>query len=240
MPNPETRENDIVISYLGLRKAIGLIGLSIPVLLALSGIFFLKDGIAPSISQFYYTPMRDFLVGALTAIGVFLAAYRGYAPQRDEKISDRALGLITGLSAIGVALFPTAGYCTSFIPGIADSCPETQITTLHFALAVIFLLGLGIFSYFKFPRYDPDRPRNMIKAKRVKYYRFCGGVIFATLGAITLILLYQKVTGNSFPVPDWLFWLESLAVIAFGISWLIKGEALRTMQNLLGRPVPDK
>jgi len=41
-------------------------------------LYFRDPGIQDSISSYYYTDMRDVLVGSLCAIGVFLWSYRGY------------------------------------------------------------------------------------------------------------------------------------------------------------------
>ena len=87
-----------VISYLTLRKAIGLIGILLPVVLA--GVYMLlasKIIFQASISAYYYTSMRNVLVGALCAIGVFLFAYRGYGWQ-DNLCTNAA-----GAFAVGVA-----------------------------------------------------------------------------------------------------------------------------------------
>lgn len=239
MPSQKTETESITISYLALRSAVGMIGLGVPTILALAGLIFLKGGIEPSISHFYYTAMGDFFVGALCAIGVFLISYRGYAPQYDEKISDRTLGWITGIAAISVALFPTDPFCTSETGQALLACPVSMRSKVHFASAAIFLSGLGIFSYFKFPRYDPDIGLSATKAGRVKYYRGCGIVIFASLAAIAVLKLYVRQTNTDIPLPDWMFWLESAAVVAFGISWLIKGESIETVKTMLGHNRPS-
>jgi hypothetical protein len=239
MTPQKTEEESITISYLALRKAVGIIGLGVPTILALTGMIFLKGGIEPSISHFYYTSMGDFFVGSLCAIGVFLISYRGYKPQYDEKISDRTLGWITGAAAIAVALFPTDPLCVSDTGQALLACPVSNLAKIHFTSAAVFLFGLGVFSFFKFPRYYPDIGLSTVKAGRVKYYRACGIAIFVSLVAIALLKLYVRQTQNDFPLPNWMFWFESIAVVAFGISWLIKGESIETVKTLLGRTPPS-
>ena len=74
MANPKTNAEDITMSYLGLRKSIGFIGLLVPIVLLIAGVFFLEGRIQPSISHFYYTPMGNYFVGLMCAIGVFLGS----------------------------------------------------------------------------------------------------------------------------------------------------------------------
>ncbi len=82
-----------VISYRAIRKAIGIIGLLLPIALIEGKMYYFHDpGIQGSISSYYYTGMRDVLVGSLWAIGVFLFSYRGYdAPEgpRLRRLLDR-------------------------------------------------------------------------------------------------------------------------------------------------------
>ena len=94
----------LVISYLGLRKVVGIIGLALPFALAFGRIFLQGHGIEGSISCYYYTVMRNVLVGSLCAIGVFLMSCQGY----DRK--DEIAGYLASVFAIGVALFPTTPY----------------------------------------------------------------------------------------------------------------------------------
>jgi len=232
MANPKTNAEDITMSYLGLRKSIGFIGLLVPIVLLIAGVFFLEGRIQPSISHFYYTPMGNYFVGSMCAIGVFLGSYRGYKPQQDEILTDRYLGLIAGSAAVIVALFPADPVST--IPVCADN--ETSIVgTIHFSAAALFLACLGVFSFFKFPRYDSDKPRNPVKQGRVKYYKLYGAFIFASLIGIAAITVYEKASCREFFIETWLFWLESIAVVSFGLSWLMKGEAMEHIQSLLPR-----
>jgi hypothetical protein len=62
------------------------------------------------------------------------------------------------------------------------------------------------------------------KRLRNKIYRGCG--IAITAGVVIAALL-QWLTSNAFR-DAWhpVFWCEAVAVIAFGIAWLIKGETL--------------
>jgi hypothetical protein len=100
-----------VIDYQTLRAVIGgIVILLVPfVYIGNWGIFIRHPGgciynpqwIPGSLSGFYYTHMRNLFVGAMCAVGVFLAAYRGH-----DRWDDRLTNL-AGLAAICIALFPT-------------------------------------------------------------------------------------------------------------------------------------
>lgn len=117
-PQASETDNTLVISYLELRKFVGWLGLLMPFILIIGGCFTaVKGGIQPTISDYYYTPIRNIFVGILCAIGVFLFSYRGYPPKENQPkkpiISDNAAGNLAALFAVGVALFPTTPVCRS-------------------------------------------------------------------------------------------------------------------------------
>src|ERR1700761_4410652 len=68
------RGENPALSYRNLRAIIGYVGLTLPVVLLLTGIV---DGhIESSISAYYYTKVGNVFTGALCVIGIFLLAYR--------------------------------------------------------------------------------------------------------------------------------------------------------------------
>src|SRR2546421_1522204 len=82
---PPSDEADRVLSYMGIRVSVGIVGFALPLVLFTSHFFFGSHHLPGSISAFYYTPMRNYFVGTLFALGVFLFSYR-YAP-RDNVLS---------------------------------------------------------------------------------------------------------------------------------------------------------
>ena len=90
----------MLIDYLTLRKLVGYIGLCLPFALIIGKAVLAPGPLPPSISDYYFSVMRDVLVGALCAIGVFLITYRGYG-------GDFIPMKIMAAGAIGVAWFPT-------------------------------------------------------------------------------------------------------------------------------------
>lgn len=204
-------ESQLVISYLGLRKAIGVLGTALPFVLVLGNWVLGGHGVQPSISTYYYTGMRNVFVGILCAIGVFLMSYRGY-----ERADDIA-GDLGCAFAVGVALFPTTPPGTS--GGLAAA-----IGAIHLTCAAAFFLVLAYFCLVLFVKTRADGVMTERKKQRNLVYRVCGWTILAcvALVAIYFALLTHTPLRQLNPV----LWLESAAVIAFGISWLTKGEAI--------------
>lgn len=92
-----------LISYLTLRKAVGILGIIFPIVLIVGSVICCGcSEVQSSISAYYHTGMRNLFVGLLCAIGLFLFAYRGYDS------ADAITGNIACLFALGVAFFPTS------------------------------------------------------------------------------------------------------------------------------------
>jgi hypothetical protein len=199
-----------VMSYISLRRSIGAIGTALPFVLVLGTLAFSDGDLRSSMSGYYYTGMRDIFVGSMCAVGVFLVSYNfGRA--------DNWLGNIAGVSAIGLAVFPTA-------PNSDPTGWQRTAGAVHLVFAAVFFLALAVFSLFLFTRTQPGADPTQRKEARNVVYRVCGSVILACLA---LAVIAGLVLGADIKV--WLrplLWLESIAVVAFGISWLVKGETL--------------
>ncbi len=191
-------------SYLALRKAVGWIGILLPVVLML-GNTIIFDGPFPgtSISLYYHTPMRDVLVGGLCAVALFLFFYAGYDSW------DNITGNLAGFFALLVAWFPASEAGTG---GISNA--------VHFIAAALFFVSLAVFSLFLFTRKD-DNPTPE-KLKRNIVYVVCGLLMLACMIAMLVHLSFSGGSTGSTLV----FWAETVALIAFGISWLTKGGTL--------------
>jgi hypothetical protein len=214
-----------ILSFLALRRTVGAVSIGLPVVLASWG-YGVLGGVKPSMSQFYYTDMRDIFVGSLLVIGVFLLAYRGYDKTPDEKISDVCLMRIAGVSVILVALLPTNPICP--LPGCNEACIIHPVRgVVHLVAAGVFLAAIGVVSFAKF-----SRTRN---ARMKAVYKGLGAV---TLGALAIMAaLFVPFINALWPNrPETLtFWLETVAVVAFGLAWLAKGKTTEGVKRLLGR-----
>ncbi len=192
-------------SYLGLRKAIGFIGVALPVVLVVgTNIVGDVNGIGSAISWYYVTSMGDLFVGAMCGVGLFMFFYAGYGPV------DNWTGNVAGITALGVALFPAAGDFPAWVRAV------------HLTSATTFFLTLTFFSIYLFTKTEPGKEPTPRKIKRNRIYVACGVVMLAALLVIALDMLdILSVASKSF-----VFWGETVALEAFGISWLTKGEAI--------------
>ncbi|MGH3469686.1 MAG: DUF998 domain-containing protein [Thermocrispum sp.] len=195
----------LVRSYLFLRRGLGLIGMALPFVLVVGNLL-AGGGLLGSISQYYHSDLRDFYVGALCAIGVFLLFYRGY------ERSDRTASIVAGVAAIGSAVFPIAS-------DPADGAEEA-VGVVHVVLAAVLFLTFAYFCLVEFRKTGvlPPTPR---KLQRNQVYLVTGAII---LGCLVLVVVVELlgVLGQLRPV----LWLEAIATVAFGVAWLTKGEAI--------------
>ncbi len=218
--NKKKEKNDEprLISYLTLRKAVGILGISFPLVMVIGSVIGADcREIQSSISSYYHTDMRDIFVGIICAIALFLFAYKGY------DYRDAMAGNLACIFALGVAFFPTSitEPLTHCIPATID----TQIlSSLHFVSAALFFLVLAYFSLVLFTKGSKEPSKR--KLKRNMLYRICG---YTMLGCLLLIALYFIFLERRYTVLencDPVFWLETIALWAFGISWLTKGKSL--------------
>jgi hypothetical protein len=202
--NHEGTKGRLLVSHLMLRRVLGILGIALPVVLALWG--FALSGwsmeLQDSISDYYSLRTRDAFVGILFVIAWFLFAYRGY-----ERKDDVA-GYLACVFALGVAFFPNSG--------------EGWEKIVHFSSAAGLFLVLSFFSLFLFTKSGDSRTPQ--KRMRNRVYVACGLAMLACMVLIGLYYLFLKDTAVSDIKP--VFWLESLMIWAFGISWFVKGETL--------------
>lgn len=198
-------------------QSIGWMSVMLPVAMPAGNYFFAGCGfIQESVSDYYYTITGDLLVGLLCAVALFLISYKGYPGER----LDNFLSSSAGILALGVAFFPTNE--TS-----ADSCAIIHLplndlrNNIHNVFSAALFLVLSSISLFMFTK-SKGVVITKQKKMRNRVYRICGVLM---LICIVVLALYTNVRDR---IP-WLkqykpvFWLESMALLAFGISWLVKG-----------------
>lgn len=150
--------------------------------------------------------MQNVFVGALCAIGAFFLSYKG----EDKK--DAWAGRIAGICAIGAGIFPIQ----------PPNGAVTIIAGLHLGFVAVLYLTLAYFAIARFPVRGAVLGRRMLLRNRL--YRICGYTIAACIVLISAgqLPFVRARLGSNRPG----FWLESLATVAFGISWLTKGEKI--------------
>ena len=231
MTTTDRSNNHLVISYLHLRKTIGWLGIAFPFVLITSSRVCPSISLRDSISAYYHTCMQDIFVCILGAIGVFLISYKGYRNSLDNFLTH-----LSGIAAIGVALFP-----------VTETKNETDwIGHLHYTFASLFFVVLILLCFHVFTRTDGEtqitagsRFRKMLwkftnldrkvpikKRWRNRIYRGCG---FTMLICIAVIAVYMMACGDGRRPSSLVFWSEVVALEAFGIAWLVKGKAIRKL-----------
>ena len=221
--------NDLVLSFLAVRRAIGALGYFLPVALMVFAIAS-GQGLRTSISAYYYSPMREVFVGTLIAQAVFLWSYEGFRPHAGEIITDWLTARVAAVAAALIALAPTSGPqqpCTL----LQCILGPPAAGWLHLLAAGVFFMALAVFCLVLFVRGDTDSAE---KRASNRIYRICGWVILVSIGLIGLLFatgLDQRLA--------WLrpvFVLETVATFAFATSWAVKGDALRPLVRGMARP----
>jgi uncharacterized membrane protein len=131
-----------------------------------------------------------------------------------------------------VALFPTSPPLgISALPWWSPS-----IGKLHAFAAIVLFSMFAVFSLWLFRKSTPGEQPTADKKQRNAIYLICGV-------AIVVSMAWALVAGLS---DQSIFWPESFALVAFALSWLTKGRAVRSIKSTLGSakdkitdPVPD-
>lgn len=199
-------------SYQTLRWVIGILAITLPLVLVIWQFIDCECGdIRSSISDYYYSAARNYFVGIIFAIAIFLLTYRGYVKGAMDRewFSDDIAGTITCVFLLGVALFPTG---------------DIWVGRVHLFCAFVAFMMLAYFCLVLFVK-TGDLTSNL-KRWRNRVYRTCGWIIILCIILIAVYLFFLQGE-DSIADLNPVFWLEWLAIWAFGWSWFIKGKALR-------------
>ncbi|MFU1856389.1 hypothetical protein ACK8HY_05150 [Sphingobacterium sp. NGMCC 1.201703] len=206
-------QNHNLFAYRRLRRAIGYLGIFLPIILVLLSLFkFFGTSIQPSISHYYFSNLREIFTGVLCAVGLFLICYKGNGNKVIWK-NDNLLTNLAGFMAIGVAFIPT--------DPIGSSCTQCTLVSiglkeLHSGFAAVLFLTFAFLSIHVFTigqEQNKEIPISVINENNI--YRFCGYGIIVCIALIPF-KLFEYAT----------FVFEAIALFLFGSSWLIKGRAL--------------
>ena len=195
------------VSYLNLRLGIGVLGVALPFILRIGSAIFPPDPY--SMSAYYYSAERNILVASLCVLGALLLTYQGY-----DKLDSRITN-VCGAATIGVALFPTAP--------TNPSTSAKAVGYVHLTCAALLFITLAVIALWLFRLTEPHRERTPEKRKRDRVYLICGVVIAL---CVVLVPVESLVIGAPIAKYHPLFWLEAVAIVAFGVAWLVKGETL--------------
>lgn len=223
--HPDKNKPPEVISYYTMRRAIGVLGITLPLIL-LAGSFLLGgcEEVQGSISTYYHTNMRNIFVGFNCAVALFLFAYRGH----DWK--DNLVGYLGCIFVLGVAFLPCSisnPYQPCLIP-----VPEQHplVGKLHNLSALLYFIILIVYSLLLFPKTHMDLVtgekmfmRRQKRKRNVVYY-ISGSIMLVSLVLIVSYMWFLHKLYPGLKRLDPVFWLESIVLFAFGFSWLTKGQ----------------
>jgi hypothetical protein len=221
-PRPTDRQSieaRYVRSYLWLRVFVGVLGVALPFLLVFVDKIAFHGSPFPrgSLSAYYYSGMREVFVGALSAIGVFLIAYKVA-----ERNLDNTLSFVAGFSAIVIPLFPTAR-TSQLIPltPLQDLLGESVVKEVHFVASAVFLVSLTVMSFFFGKREGARPPRAGTRSPRFWqwFHWSCAGLMAAAL-------VWMCVTALAGGPNRSVLVGQAVTAWAFGASWLMKGLEL--------------
>jgi hypothetical protein len=209
----------LVMSYLLLRFLVGVLTVSLPFVLILVN-WALGYGFQPSLSGYYYTPMRNIYIGALCAIGVFLICYYGY------DLADRLITDFAGFGIILTAFFPTT-------PPYRPTAGQVIIGDFHIGFACATFVLLAVMA-FRFAKREPT-PQGLALWQRLAYaFGFTGpggstrpwweNVVYRVSGCVILVCVVLAWPLSTLKYS--LLVLETILVLAFGLSWFVKGRKI--------------
>jgi len=204
------------------RRLIGILGLLLPLLLYVFAGLRHTVGLPAwtplnSISAYYYTGAVAIFVGVLFALALFLLTYPGYK----GVIADRLLGLVGGTAAILVALFPT-----SAPDGLsAPTWWSPYMRTVHYLSAVVLFVVFILFAIWLFRKSNiPRRGDRPLEKRRRDDICLASGIIM-----IASVLWAASSMFTHAPI----FIPESIAIVAFAVSWLTKGEVHKPVMQMV-------
>ncbi len=197
----------LAVTAFTIRKVIGLLAFCLAPALVLGSFILDKTTyIQVSMSAYYYTKVGNLLVGVICGISLFLFSYHGY------KWYDSLASKLAGLFGLGIAFLPTS----------ESSDKSDIISILHYLTSAVFLVILALMSLFLFTK--SKGPMTDKKKQRNRVYRTCGIVILVAIAFIPIAGIDSIWERIKFLKPT--FVCETIALVAFGISWLTKGEAI--------------
>ena len=193
------------------RQLIGWIGLFLPLVLMALAIW--RDTWEgwrklESISAYYYSGGAAAFLGMLAALALFLFTYRGYNNEYGKW--DWRLSNWAGIAALVVALFPTKS------PKDVAPLPwwATWVGVVHHVAAIALFSCFALFALWLFNQTKTKTWRNTL-------YTVCG----------VLIVVSMLAAGYCALIGQPIFWPESAALVAFALSWLVKGYAFKTLTS---------
>jgi hypothetical protein len=206
MMKPDELQDHITSAYFSLRLGIIVASVALPLVLYFGGVYRGKvRDLLPSISDYYFSNdalLRDWFVGTLCAVGVFLYSYKGFSVRENVALN------IAGIFAVLTALNP----CVCGDPGRSPS--------IHGVSAVSFYLAMAYVCLRCAPETLELSDDNKFKATFSRLYRIIGWSLIASPVLAVLASFFL----NQFDKKQ--FFIETLGLLTFAAYWLVKSREM--------------
>lgn len=207
----EKRSSHLERSFIVQRRGMALLAAAFPFVFLVAS-FIRETELKTSLSAYYWTYdfERNFFVGVLCAVAVFLLLYKGYT-----ELEDRILDL-AGIAALGIAFFPTdqAGDCTS------------SGFSLHGLFAVTFFACIAFICIFMSEHSLKDIGGQHKQEQFRLWYRVCSGIMVGSIAVAVLSRLLPEGVIQWLCENSAIFWFEAVGIWAFSAFWYIKTREL--------------
>lgn len=165
-----------------------------------------------SISESYHYRARDWFVGLLFAVAALFLSFKG------ENSFERKLTILASLCAALVAIAPCECGRT---PGI--------ISAFHFPAAAGVFAIMGYFCW-RFRRTAKSKSGKYPEANtRAAVYTACFiGMLVCGMMAVVYVVASKRIDEV---FPSYIFWLEAIGLVSFGVSWLTASRTIPVITN---------
>ena len=208
--------------YIWQRRVVGVLVLALAplsVLFGLIGIKYNPTGWWYSISDTYYSNSIMIMASIISISSFFFCTYSGY----DWR--DRVVNLMSGIGLFGLLLFPCGNEgMTAIGAHVGLFCLKPEVSSvIHNICAITAFLGFFLNEMFLFTLGGNEVTGG--KKRRNIVYRLCASTIL-----IACVMLVMKQFFTFMPLNT--VWIaEFIALTGCGIGWLVKGEALKFLND---------
>lgn len=207
-------DKHVLGTYLSLRIGVAVIAVCFPFLLWIGGRIYVGLPLQDSMSAYYHATvdgrsMRDWFVGILFAVGVFLYLYKGYS-----RIENYVLNF-AGVMALGIAIFPMEWACS-------ESCAKLSV---HGFCAILFFLCIA----FVCVRCSRDTLRLLedpeVQASYRRRYQVLAVLMIVSPAIALLVNTLFRQYGSL------VFYVEAAGIFAFAAYWLTKSREIALTES---------
>ena len=209
-----------------LRMLVGILGVALPLLLF--SVLWIDAGYTSplfSISHYYFTRASGVFEIIVSLLAIFLLIYKGKEPV------DFIFSSAAGIFALCLLIFPTdniSSIChdAKYLYSLTILHESKFRPVFHYISAAIFLSCLAYMALFLFTKSDKSpQQRGQPKRRRNRIFRTCGIIMVLAL-LVILANPFRIIPNDTFEKYHLMFWMETIAIESFGVSWLIKAELL--------------